>query len=216
MKEGMTEVMKFVKQTKNDTLLTQLLVFDESLHGDSEGMELYKPKESSDKEYLKRIDSLEQKVKELTFENDRLKIELDKAKKAGPGLTGGIESLASNASSTTESTSSEVASTNAETDGGAPPPPPPPGDSGAPPPPPPPGGAIEEGGPPPPPPPPGGAGGPPPPPPPPGGGPPGPPPPPGAPAANRLPPKKKVQPGKKMRGFVWTQIADSKITDTVW
>jgi hypothetical protein len=65
MKEGMTEVMKvrntfcdinvsavliltiqFVKQTKNDTLLTQLLVFDESLHGDSEGMELYKPKES--------------------------------------------------------------------------------------------------------------------------------------------------------------------------
>lgn len=51
----------------------------------------------SDKEYLKRIDALEQKVKELTFENDRLKIELDKAQKAGPAKTG-IESLASNAS----------------------------------------------------------------------------------------------------------------------
>jgi len=34
-----------VKQTKNDTLLTQVLVFEESMQGDSEGMELYKPKE---------------------------------------------------------------------------------------------------------------------------------------------------------------------------
>lgn len=167
------------------------------------------------------IEPFKKQIRDLEFENSSLKDQLDDFKRKLEAYANAPPPTSTTETQTGAPLSPPGDSSETPVVGeGAPPPPPPPGGTGGPPPPPPPPGST---GVPPPPPPPGGTGGAPPPPPPPGGpgvppppgGPGGPPPPPG-PMAPKRPPKAKMKPNKKMKGFQWNKIPDTKIDNTIW